>query len=522
MFRRAVCVAVAALVCGCDIGPFSSPPAYGFIVVSTGSVALRGGSDEVPPSLDMRIHAAAPFRSGDVTARLDGKPLGLQAQGGDELASLQSPLPLGSPHHLDIAVAARDDLVFDFTIVPPTAVMLAAHINQGAGVVVDAVFAGAPTRAAVAAALPGASINWSDGTHARLSWAAATPPAVDLPAAIPTAQGSHLAAPIHLDLNGLRPGALRRVTVPAAAAVSSIPLVAFATNTAVSNTSAADHVRALSSLSPTGWASASDGTVLGVPDPASVSRARAAGIPIWPLVQNNASDAASTSTLLGSSAATSQLVQSITQSVVSGGFAGIHLDFEGVPGADRDELTALVNAFATSLHAHGAKLAVDIVPHGAYGTNQYSAAYDVHAIGAAADYVDLMAYDQHGEGGTPGPVAGLDWDRSELAATLPELTRSKTLLGIPLYARRWDGSGGTSDTYAAAVAYALGLPGARVDYDFAAQTPFITSADGTSVTYFDDADSLARKLALVTADGLAGAAAWRLGYEDPALWALAG
>jgi spore germination protein YaaH len=42
------------------------------------------------------------------------------------------------------------------------------------------------------------------------------------------------------------------------------------------------------------------------------------------------------------------------------------------------------------------------------------------------------------------------------------------------------------------------------------------------VTYFDDADSLARKIALVHANHLAGVAAWRLGFEDPEFWSLFG
>ena len=57
-------------------------------------------------------------------------------------------------------------------------------------------------------------------------------------------------------------------------------------------------------------------------------------------------------------------------------------------------------------------------------------------------------------------------------------------------------------------------------FDFGAATPYVVSADGSGVTYFDDADSLARKIALVHAQGLAGVAAWRLGFEDPNFWGL--
>jgi spore germination protein YaaH len=215
------------------------------------------------------------------------------------------------------------------------------------------------------------------------------------------------------------------------------------------------------------------------------------------------------------------LVGNLVDGAVAGGYAGINVDFEGMAAVDQTAFTAFVKALGSALHARGLQLMVDVVPHGATGTNRFSAAYDVPAIGTAADVVDVMAYDEHGEGGNPGPVAGLDWDVAELQGTLKGLDPAHTLLGLPLYGRGWTNGVGSSFTYAEAIT-AVDAAGARVDYDFAAQTPFIASADGTSVTYFDDADSLARKIALARARGLEGIAAWRLGFEDPAFWSLFG
>ena len=67
---------------------------------------------------------------------------------------------------------------------------------------------------------------------------------------------------------------------------------------------------------------------------------------------------------------------------------------------------------------------------------------------------------------------------------------------------------------------ALQVPGARVELQLQTQTPFILSPNGSLTSYFDDADSLARKVALVKTYGLAGIAAWRLGFEDPKFWSL--
>jgi spore germination protein YaaH len=94
------------------------------------------------------------------------------------------------------------------------------------------------------------------------------------------------------------------------------------------------------------------------------------------------------------------------------------------------------------------------------------------------------------------------------------------LLGVPLYGRAWGSSFGGAAAYSNVLYNALSVPGAQVDYDFGAQTPFIVSPNGSLITYFDDADSLARKVALVHKYGLAGIAAWRLGFEDQGFWSL--
>ena len=523
MSHRLVCVAIAsaAALTACNLPFVDTPPQYGFISVSAGGDLLTPGSDQVPPTLDLRLHAQKPLRLQDVTGQVDSRSLTFTAAGSD-LVAATSALPLGSSHHLDISVAGRaEGISLGFSVIPATSAMFAAHVDPSAGTVVDGVFDDAPTQSAVAKALPGASLAWRDPTHVRITWSGAPPAALDLPAGIPTARGSRLAAAVHLALSGLAAGDLARVNSPAPAPVPGTNLVAFVTNTSAGNSSLAHHQSVLSWVSATGWQAQPDGTIQGTPDPVAVSRARSVRLPLWPDLENDVTDPAGTDSLLTSQQAVSNLVATTVQAVVNGGFPGVNLDFEAMNASDKDPYTAFVKSLATALHAHGAQLTVDVVPHTAGGVNQYSAPYDVPALGAAADYIDVMAYDEHGEGGDPGPVAGLDWVKAELAGTLPGLAPSHTLLGIPLYGRTWSNGSGSSASYSEALS-ALASPGARVDYDFAAQTPFIESADGGSVTYFDDAASLSLKLGLAHEEGLAGVAAWRLGFEDPNFWSLFG
>jgi spore germination protein YaaH len=519
MHRRLACLAVALLVSGCSFSGFGSPPNYGYVVITAGGVALRSGSANVPPNLDLRLHATgAALQASDVTAKLDGGQLTLSSQNQDLLATVK-PLPLASSHRLSITVSGMTTQSISFKVIAPTAAMIAAHIDPSSGLVVDAVFDDAPDQPAVAAALPGATITWSDGTHARVTWQGQAPASITLPATIPTAGDAHLDPGITLALTGIARHTVRRVTVPAPPRVAGIAVDAFVINTGASNSSLAFHLGAVAQVTPTGWQAQADGTLLGTPDQSAVGRAGAANLPIWPSLANDSTDPTATDQLLNNPHATDVLVNEMLAAIRYDGYKGINLDFEGMLAADKAPFTAFVQKLGAALHGRSAKLIVDVVPHDFAGTNLYSAAYDIAAIGKVADYVDLMAYDEHGNGGTPGPVAGLDWDNAVLQATLPDLTPNHVLLGVPLYGRAWGTLGGAA-AYSNVLYNALAVPGARVDYDFSAQTPFISSPDGSMTTYFDDADSLARKVALVHTYGLAGIAAWRLGFEDAGFWSL--
>jgi spore germination protein YaaH len=519
MHRRLACLAVALLVSGCSLPGFSQTPNYQYVVITAGGVGLRTGATDVPPNLDLKLHATgAALQMSDVTTTLDGSTFGL-SQDGQDLVGTVKPLLLSSTHKLTVAVAGLATQHITFTVIPPTAAMLAAHIDPSSGLVVDAVFDDAPDQPSIAAALPGATVTWIDGEHARITWRGKAPASISLPATIETAGDAHLDPGIALALGGIPRNTIRRVTVPAAPSVAGIKVDAFVINTAASNSSFAFHTGAIAEMTPTGWQAQANGSLLGTPDQSAANRAANAGIPIWPSLANDPTNPPATDQLLNSPKAIAKLINEMVLAIRYEGYSGINVDFEGMLAADEAPFTAFIQQLGAAVHAHGAKLIVDIVPHDFAGVNRYSAAYNVAALGQAADLIDLMAYDEHGDGGTPGPVAGLDWDTSIIEATLPELTPSKTLLGVPLYGREWGSIGGAS-SYSNVVYNALQIPGARVDYDFDTQTPFILSPNGSLISYFDDADSLARKVALVHTYGLAGIAAWRLGFEDPRFWSL--
>ena len=493
----------------------------GLLVVTAGGTALVDGADDVPPTLDLRVSASTALAPASVQVALDGAALGVRAGSGGAVTASVRPMPLASAHQLDLRVPGRPTQHIGFHVVPEAGAMAALHTDSRDGAVLDVALQFAADHHAIAAGLPaGATTTWLDDRHLRATWPTAPGGAFTLPGGLPVARGSHLASALRLALDAVPAGAVRSVVVPAPATPATPPLVvAFTAATARSRASLAAHWSQISLVSPIGLRVAADGSLGGSPDAPAVAVAREHTLPVWPLLQNDASDSAATSALLEDPAAVRRFVAAARQAAADGSFGGLHLDIEGVPAQDRDRLTALVAALAAGLHGDGRKLAVAVVPHKPAHLNVYSAAYDLQAISSVADLVTLMAYDEHTSLTDPGAVAGLHWDGQILDGSLPEMQpNTAALLGLPLYARTWASDGVTADSYAASLAEALAAPGARVDYDFDAATPLVRSAGGDTFTYFDDAASLRAKMALGASRRLRGIALWRLGFEDPALW----
>lgn len=522
MQRRLLPLALLALLAGCASAPpaGSSGVSDGVLIVTSGGAQLYDGDATVPPTLDLQVTGDGISRD-LVRVSLDGRRVTLSAAANGVSARVAA-MAYGSSHTLDVAVQGRPAQSFAFRVVGRTQVSAAAWLAPGAALVCQVVFEYAPAHAPLAAALPGAHLTWIDPTHLSLSWTAA-PPALTIPRGLPAEWGSVLDGPLSLPLSGLRQGQLRRATVPAPpAAPRTLPLTLWSVGTAASHASVAAHAPAVAVLSPAGWEVEPDGSLSDSPDAATLAAAAAAHRPVWPLVANISTGAAGTDQLLHDPGAESALVAGLALQVRRLGLGGINLDFEAVPGSDRAELTAFVRQLAGALHAAGAGLSVDVVPHAPGAVNAASAAYDYPALAAAADQLVVMAYDEHYAAGDPGPIAGVDWQAAELAGTLPGVPHSKVVLGIPLYARIWSGSTVTASDYASAVAEALSQPDAAYGYDFAAQTPELSSDPGGQPTqlWFDDAQSLLYKIAAVQRLGLDGIAAWRAGFEDPAFWSV--
>jgi len=222
-------------------------------------------------------------------------------------------------------------------------------------------------------------------------------------------------------------------------------------------------------------------------------------------------------------------VANIVDAAERWGLSGVHVDFENVSPGQREGLTAFVAELAAAARLRGLRVSV-AVPAATRSTagQSWTKAYDYGALAQHADFLMVMAYDQHWRGSTPGPVAGLDWVRHVVEYLLApdggNVPPGKLVLGIPAYGYDWPAGSGLAD----AVGYADAMrrfasaaarnPDVRLQWHGRHQGPMF-AYDGRQV-WFENHQSIGHKLLLALEYDLAGVALWRLGQEDPATWDL--
>ncbi|TDK59350.1 peptidoglycan hydrolase [Bacillus salipaludis] len=116
---------------------------------------------------------------------------------------------------------------------------------------------------------------------------------------------------------------------------------------------------------------------------------------------------------------------------------GINFDIENVNSEDGPLVTQLMREAAPYLHEAGLIVSMDIT-FSAGVNNNWSSFYERKKLSKLADYLIVMAYDEHwGAASGAGSVASLPWVEKNLQSLLTELPNERLILGLPLYARLW-------------------------------------------------------------------------------------
>ncbi|NLL57973.1 MAG: SH3 domain-containing protein [Firmicutes bacterium] len=257
-----------------------------------------------------------------------------------------------------------------------------------------------------------------------------------------------------------------------------------------------------------------------------VNWAHAQGYQVWALVSNGF-DRDLTASVLRSSEKREKVIGQLLAFSQLYDLDGINIDFENMHLQDRDNFTQFIRELTPLAREQGLTLSVDVTFKSS--SINWSQIYDRKALAESVDYVMVMAYDEHwGTSPVAGSVSSLPWVERGLQGILQEVPADKLLLGIPFYTRLWEIEyleGGSEKV--SSRAYGMDRIKSILE-EAGAQITFCEESGQNVATYqqgykhykvwLEDLTSLESRLALIEKYGLAGAAAWRRGFESNEVW----
>jgi spore germination protein len=254
--------------------------------------------------------------------------------------------------------------------------------------------------------------------------------------------------------------------------------------------------------------------------------AAAHGVSITPSISNYRAgrwDGALIAALVADRGRRSAHVAAIVDLVRSKRWPAIDIDYESLPASSRDSFSAFVAELADALHRVSARLSVTVGAKTAEpGDWSGAQAQDWRSIGAAADEVRVMAYDYSYSSSPPGPIAPPSWVGQVLRLATRVVPRERIVLGVATYGYDWaDGAQGASVQWADVQAIARDHA-APQRWDGGSSSPWLRYADAHGrehTVWYENARSAAAKLDVAKRYGVTHVVLWRLGGEDPGIWA---
>lgn len=253
------------------------------------------------------------------------------------------------------------------------------------------------------------------------------------------------------------------------------------------------------------------------------------GYEVWPTVNNIENKDVDCTYVLTHTSVRHNLVNQIVSLAIQYNLDGINLDFEAL---DREGVGESYIQFIRELSLkcanNGIILSVDN-----YVPTDYTDFYNRAEQAKFADYIVIMAYDEHFNGSEPGSVASLSWVREGIQNTLKEVPGEQIVLGIPFYTRVWQLTLNSDDSDTEMIydvtSKAYGLrASAKLISNHNAQKVWLEdcgqfyaefeSEGSTFKIWLEDASSIDEKLRLISEYSLAGSSFWKLGLQTDEIW----
>jgi spore germination protein YaaH len=283
--------------------------------------------------------------------------------------------------------------------------------------------------------------------------------------------------------------------------------------------------KAVNVVSPTWFRlTNSSGDFSSIANASYVAKAHEMGVDVWALVTDvDSNDLYGVDIdfveLLSSSANRKKLIDGLMAQVDAYGLDGINVDFEKVKSDAGTHFVQFIRELSIETRKRGVVLSVDN-----YVPSDYTAHYNRKEQGIVADYIIIMAYDEHYVGGgEAGSNASIEFVEKGIIKTKEVVPAEKIINAIPFYTRVWEsGSEGLkAKTLSMASENAWisenGVTPTWSD-EYCQNYAEYQSNGSTYQCWLEDTESIAVKLNVMKTQGIKGVASWKLGLEDSAVW----
>lgn len=301
--------------------------------------------------------------------------------------------------------------------------------------------------------------------------------------------------------------------------------------------------KGLTTISPT-WFHVADtaGNLESISSEDYVNYAHQSNIEVWASIRDfdgGINSQEESYELLSHTSNRDNLINQLIAAALQVGLDGINVDFEKISTECGEHYIQFIRELSVKCRQNGLVLSVDN-----YVPQAYNQQYHRKEQGVFADYVIIMGYDEHYAGSPEaGPVASYNFVKEGIEQTLKEVPAEKVINAVPFFTRVWKETAKTaeelrqqegtesaeysmnveSEAYSMTeVENILSQVGVTPTWDDEVKQNYATweSEGSTYEVWVEDASSLEPKLQLIKEYGLAGSAAWRLGYEKTEIWDL--
>lgn len=259
--------------------------------------------------------------------------------------------------------------------------------------------------------------------------------------------------------------------------------------------------------------------------------------PLMAMVTNASFDPNIAHQFLSDTKAQANAITSLLETCQKYHLYGIQFDFEMLKPEDKNALTTFYQTAAKTLHENHFVVSFAVMPtlsNGPFATKyqekfyKNSQAFDLKALSHSADFITVMAYDQHTGKMTPGPIAGLPWVEQIIKYSLNYIPREKISLGIPVYSGFWYTGMTASKSFSIkfdAISYELAEKiltknNAKIIWDSNSKVNYSAFNRNwlNEYIFLENAKSFKAKYDLAKKYHLGGISVFRIGTEDPSIW----